>query len=131
VADLVNAFSPLALAMGGVVVLLGVVAAWRELGGDIPLLWTTPFGYALLVKLAVVAGVFALGAWNWRRQRPTLGTDSAALSIRGSARAELIAAFVVLMVTAVMLNLPKPDEGAPPPATPAPAAKTPASAPPR
>ncbi|HYH79358.1 MAG TPA: CopD family protein [Longimicrobium sp.] len=128
VADMVNAFSPLALAMAGLVVLLGVIAAWRELDGDVTLLWTTPFGNALLVKLGVVALVFALGAWNWRRQRPTLGTESAAVSIRRSARAELIAAFVVLIVTSVMLNLPEPGEEASP-AAPAPSTTTPATPP--
>jgi putative copper export protein len=125
VADMVNAFSPLALAMGGLVVLMGVIAMWRELEGDLTRLWTTPFGIALLVKLVFVAAVFALGAWNWRRQRPTLGTESGAVSVRRSARAELAAALLVLIATSVMLNLPKPE---PPAASPPPAA--PAAAPP-
>lgn len=130
VADMVNAFSPLALAMGGLVVLMGVIAAWRELEGDLTRLWTTPFGIALLVKLAFVAAVFALGAWNWRRQRPALGSETAALSIRRSARAELVAALLVLMATSVMLNLPHEEAPSPAaPAVPAPAA-APASAPP-
>jgi putative copper export protein len=115
VADMVNAFSPLALVMGGLVVLFGVIAAWRELGGDLTLLWSTPFGYALLVKLAFVAVVFGLGAWNWRRQRPSLGSESAAASIRRSAGRELMVAALVLITTAIMVNLPKPDEGSPPP----------------
>ncbi|HET7228634.1 MAG TPA: CopD family protein [Longimicrobium sp.] len=129
VADMVNAFSPLALAMGGLVVLMGVIAAWRELGGDLTLLWTTPYGYALLTKLFFVAVVFGLGAWNWRRQRPTLGSETAAGSIRRSARGELIAALLVLVATSIMLNLPNPAEreGGPPPG--APAAPPPAGAP--
>jgi putative copper export protein len=133
VADMVNAFSPLALVMGGLVVLLGAVAAWRELGGDLSRLWTTPFGYALLVKLAFVAVVFGLGAWNWRRQRPSLGSESAAVSLRRSARGELIAAALVLIATAVMVNMPKPDEGGPSPAAAGgpPPAGAPASAPQR
>jgi copper transport protein len=121
VAEMVNAFSPLALAMGGVVVLFGVLTAWRHLK-TLPALWTTPYGYALIVKLCVVAAVFALGAWNWRRQRPALGTEDAALRIRRSATAELTAAALVLAVTAVLVSLPAPREGAPsagpPPGTP-------------
>jgi len=130
VAGMVNAFSPLALAMGGLVVLMGVIAAWRELGGDLTLLWTTPYGYALLTKLFFVAIVFGLGAWNWRRQRPTLGSDGAAVSIRRSARGELIAALLVLIATSIMLNLPKPDEreGGPAPGG-APGGTPPAAAP--
>ena len=117
VADMVNAFSPLALVMGGVVVLFGVIAAWKELGGDLSLLVSSPYGNALLVKLFFVAIVFGLGAWNWRRQRPTLGSDGAAASIHRSARAELLFALLVLMATSIMLNLPEPREHeGPPPA---------------
>lgn len=113
VADLVNGFSPLALVCGGFVVLFGALAAWRELHGSIDALWTTPYGYTLLTKLAFVAVVFALGAWNWRRQRPQLGSEGGALSIRRSARAELLVAALVLLITSVMTSLPAPDEGRP------------------
>jgi putative copper export protein len=126
VADMVNAFSPLALTMGGLVVLMGLIAAWRELDGNLTLLWTTPYGYALLAKLFFVAIVFALGAWNWRRQRPTLGSEGAAGSIRRSARGELIAALLVLIATSIMLNLPNPGEHEGPPAGGAPPAGAPA-----
>lgn len=106
-ADMVNGFSPIALSMGGVVVLFGVITAWRHLH-KLQALWTTPYGYALIVKLIFVATVFALGAWNWRRQRPTLGTDEAASSIRQSASAELAVAGIVLMITAILVSLPSP-----------------------
>jgi len=110
-ADMVNAFSPLALGSGGVVVLFGVITAWRHLK-RLDALWTTPYGYALIAKLCVVAVVFGLGAWNWRRQRPTMGTEEAAVSLRRSARSELIAAAIVLVITAVLVSLPAP--GTPP-----------------
>jgi putative copper export protein len=105
--DMVNGFSPLALSMGAVVVIFGLITAWRHLH-HIAALWTTPYGYALIVKLVFVAMVFALGAWNWRRQRPTLGTEGAASSIRRSATAELTVAAIVLMVTAIVVSLPSP-----------------------
>ncbi|HEY4304900.1 MAG TPA: CopD family protein [Gemmatimonadaceae bacterium] len=107
VADMVNNFSPLALAMGGVVVVFGLITGWRHLH-VLSNLWSTPYGYALMVKLALVATVFALGAWNWRRQRPTLGTDEAALSIQRSATSELVVAVFVLIATAVVVSLPSP-----------------------
>jgi len=65
-------------------------------------------GYTLIAKLWVVALVFALGAWNWRRQRPTLGSEAAAASIRRSATAELTVAAIVLVITAVLVSLPSP-----------------------
>ncbi|MEO6878721.1 MAG: CopD family protein [Gemmatimonadaceae bacterium] len=106
-ADMVNGFSPLALSMGAVVVTFGLITAWRHLH-HLSALWTTPYGYALIVKLVFVAMVFALGAWNWRRQRPTLGTEGAAASIRRSATTELTVAAIVLMVTAIIVSLPSP-----------------------
>ncbi|HEX2780397.1 MAG TPA: CopD family protein, partial [Gemmatimonadaceae bacterium] len=130
---MVNGFSPLALVMGGLVVLFGVITAWRHLE-PISALWTTPYGWALIAKLVVVAVVFALGAWNWRRQRPALGSDEAARAMRRSATRELAAAGLVLLITAVLVSLPSPRRpgagpggpggpGAPPPA----AATTPAA----
>lgn len=117
-ADMVNRFSPLALTMGGVVVLFGLITAWRHLK-TLPALWTTPYGYALIAKLCVVAVVFALGAWNWRRQRPQLGSEGGAVAIRRSSTSELVAAGVVLLITAVLVSIPAPRApGAPPPGTP-------------
>jgi len=106
-ADMVNRFSPLALTMGGVVVLFGVITAWRHLHA-LSNLWSTPYGDALIVKLLFAASVFLLGAWNWRRQRPTLGTEEAAISIRRSARGELAMALLVLVTTAIVVSLPSP-----------------------
>lgn len=106
-ADMVNGFSPLALSMGGVVVLFGLITAWRHLH-RLSSLWTTPYGYTLIVKLIFVACVFALGAWNWRRQRPTLGTEPAAAAIRRSSTAELTVAAIVLVITSILVSLPAP-----------------------
>ncbi|HET6233297.1 MAG TPA: CopD family protein [Longimicrobiaceae bacterium] len=127
VADMVNAFSPLALVCGLVVVVFGLITAWNHLH-RIDALWTTPYGWALIAKLVVVAFVFGLGAWNWRRQRPILGSEEGALALRRSARAELIAAGLVLLITAVLVSLPSPrapgegagPEGPPPAGAPAP-----------
>ena len=106
-ADLVNGFSPLALTMGAVVVLFGLITAWRHLH-VLSNLWSTPYGITLIVKLAFVATVFVLGAWNWRRQRPMLGTEPAAVAIRRSATAELTIAGVVLVITSLLVSLPSP-----------------------
>lgn len=124
VADMVNRFSPLALGSAGLVALFGVITAWRHLH-RLSALWTTPYGYALLAKLVVVGVVMTLGAWNWRRQRPRLGSEDAARAIRRSATGELIAAGVVLLITGVLVSLPSPRRepaggpaGAPPPTPP-------------
>lgn len=126
-ADMVNGFSPLALTCGMVVVLSGLITAWTHLN-PLSSLWTTPYGWALLVKLALAAVVFALGAWNWRRVRPTLGSESAAVAIRRSSTGELAAAALVLAATAVLLSLPSPRP--PRPAGAAPPGSAPAASPP-
>jgi putative copper export protein len=106
-ADMVNGFSPMALACAGVLVLSGLITAWRHLT-PFSSLWTTAYGWTLIVKLCLVAGVFALGAWNWKRQRPQMGTEGAAVALRRSARAELAVATCVLVATAILLSLPSP-----------------------
>ena len=118
-ADMVNGFSPLALTCGMFVVLSGSITAWTHLN-PLSSLWTTPYGYALLIKLCLVAVVFALGAWNWRRVRPTLGSEDAAHSVKRSSRAELSVAALVLVATAILISLPSPrPPGARPPGAPA------------
>jgi putative copper export protein len=106
-AAMVNGFSPLALTCGGLLVASGLFTAWKHLN-PLSSLWSTPYGYTLIVKLCLVAGVFALGGWNWRRQRPMLGTEDGAVAIRHSARAELTAAALVLVATAILVSLPSP-----------------------
>ena len=106
-ADMVNNFSPLALTMGPIVVTFGLITAWRHLH-VLSNLWSTPYGYALIVKLLLAAMVFGLGAWNWRRQRPTLGTEEASVSIRRSSITELTIATLVLITTAIVVSLPAP-----------------------
>jgi copper transport protein len=107
VAGMVRRFSPLALTAAAFLALTGVITAWRHLH-VLSSLWTTPYGYALDVKLALVLCVVGLGAWNWRRMVPQLGSEDAAHALRRSAKAELIFAGLVLVVTAILVSLPSP-----------------------
>lgn len=107
VAELVARFSPLALAAAILLGVTGVIAAWVNLK-HVSALWTTPYGYALDAKLCVVAVVAALGAWNWRRMTPKLGTEDAAHTLRRSSTWELSFAGVVLFLTAILVIMPAP-----------------------
>lgn len=108
-ADFVHAFSPVALTSAGVLVATGIVAAWLHLGS-----WhafvDSDYGRTLLIKLALVATVVALGAINWRIMRPALGTEAAARRLRRSAAMELIAAAAVLAATAVLVASSPPAD---------------------
>jgi putative copper export protein len=107
VADLVNSFSPLALVAASVVAISGATTAWLHLK-RISSLWTTSYGIALIVKLVLVLTVALLGAWNWRRVRPSLGGEGSEHVIRKSATMELTFAALVLVATSVLVSLPSP-----------------------
>ncbi|MGI8400405.1 MAG: CopD family protein [Gemmatimonadaceae bacterium] len=107
VADLVNSFSRLALTASAIVAITGATTAWLHLK-RISALYTTSYGIALLVKLALVLIVVVLGAWNWKRVRPSLGAEGSEQTIRRSSRMELTFAGLVLIATSVLVTLPSP-----------------------
>jgi copper transport protein len=107
IADLVNSFSPLALGASALVALTGATTAWMHLK-RLSALWTTSYGIALIIKLVLVLIVVALGAWNWRRVRPSLGDEGSEHTIRRSATMELAFGALVLLVTSVLVSLPSP-----------------------
>jgi putative copper export protein len=107
VADLVNSFSPLALVASSIVALTGATTAWLHLK-RLSALWTTSYGIALDVKLFFVAIVVMLGAWNWRRVRPSLGAEGSEERLRRSATMELTFGALVLIATSVLVSLPSP-----------------------
>lgn len=107
VGDLVNSFSPLALTAASFVALTGLTTAWMHLK-RISSLWTTSYGITLIIKLIFVAMVVILGAWNWRRVRPSLGGEGTEQTIRRSATMELTFGALVLLCTAVLVTLPSP-----------------------
>jgi putative copper export protein len=104
---MVRAFSPMALAGASAVGVTGVVNALFHVDA-VSALWTTTYGQALLVKLALLAGVAALGFYNWRVVLPSLDGEAGASRLRRSARLELGMGLVVLLVTAVLVALPTP-----------------------
>lgn len=107
VAAMVRAFSPMALAGAAAVGITGLTSLVFQLDA-LSDVWSTGYGRAVLVKLALLGGVAALGFYNWRRVLPTLGDDAATHRLRRSARAELGLGLVVLLVTAVLVALPTP-----------------------
>lgn len=107
VADLVNSFSPLALTAASIVALTGLTTAWLHLK-RLSALYTSSYGITLLIKLVFVLCVVVLGAWNWRRVRPSLGVEGSEEIIRRSSRRELTFAALVLLTTSVLVTLPSP-----------------------
>jgi putative copper export protein len=107
---LVNAFSPLALFSAGVLVVTGTFSAWEQLG-SFAMLFSTQYGRQLIVKLAAVALMMAIGAINWRMLKPKLGTEPAARAIRRSALREVtVAAFIILTTAYLVASNPHGDD---------------------
>jgi putative copper export protein len=107
VADLVNSFSPLALTSATIVALTGLTTAWLHLK-RVSALYTTSYGITLMIKLVFVLIVVLLGAFNWKRVRPTLGAEGTENTIRRSSRMELTFGALVLLATSVLVTLPSP-----------------------
>jgi putative copper export protein len=108
VAVMVRRFSNLALASSALLVITGLTTAWRHLK-RLDALWTTPYGWALCVKLVFVLAVAGLGAYNWRLVSPRLGHDDATDALVRSSRTELGIAAVVLVITAILVSIPAPS----------------------
>lgn len=108
VADIVHAFSPSALAFASVTVVAGVFMSWTHLP-SLEALWTSEYGRLLMLKLGLVAGTAATGAYNWLRVRPALGAQAGARRLRRSAASELAIAALVIAVTAVLVATPMPE----------------------
>jgi copper transport protein len=102
-----------ALALGAVIGLVagGSVQAIAELEA-LSDLTTTPFGRAILIKIALLMVLIALGAWNRQRARPRLAALAArganpgatGLALRRSLRTELVLMAAVLAVTAALVS---------------------------
>lgn len=106
-ARLIGTFSPLALVGAGLAVGAGSLLAWSYVG-SIASLTGSSYGRALLVKVALLAATMALGAWNWRRVSPRLGTAAGSAALTRSARTELGIGILLVLVTAVLVSLPAP-----------------------
>ncbi|MEO8226482.1 MAG: copper resistance protein CopC [Gemmatimonadota bacterium] len=113
-ARIVAAFSPIALASAATLLVTGLFAAWLHIG-SFAALWQSGYGRTLLIKLAVLAGVVATGAFNWKWVQPGLAHagprgERAAASLRISGRVELAVGALVVLVTAILVALPTPHD---------------------
>lgn len=109
ITSLVRAFSPTALGFSALLVLTGAIIAWEHLG-DLSALWAGDYGRTLLLKLALWSITAAIGAYNWRRVLPRLGTAAAGARLAATSRVELAIGVAVLVVTAVLVATPMPGE---------------------
>jgi copper transport protein len=108
-APLINAFSPIALAGASVLLVTGAFAGWIHLGA-IARLADHPWGRLLSAKVIAFAATAAVGAYNFRRLRPTLGHPATDTRLRRSAAIELTLALLIIVLTAFLAGTSPPTE---------------------
>lgn len=96
-------FSPLAVVAVGMLMVTGVYASWIHLE-SVSSLWATTYGRVLSAKVLLVGVVMLLGAINWKRLTPQLGTDAGNAGMVRAASIELTLAHLVLVVTAFLIQ---------------------------
>ena len=107
-ANIVNAFTPIALTAASFVGLTGVTIAWLKLK-HLSNLWESNYGRTLMVKLVFVLAVVFTGWWNWKRVKPSLaGGEDGVARLNRFATIEVILGAIVLAVIAVLVSLPFP-----------------------
>jgi putative copper export protein/methionine-rich copper-binding protein CopC len=108
VSDLVQVFMPIALISSAIMILSGVISGWLRLA-SLSALWSTSYGIALIVKLAVVLVVAAVSDYDWSQAKPALGRRGASAKLAKTVRVELVIGVIVVLVTAVLAGLPSPS----------------------
>ena len=101
-------FSRLALNAAAIVTLTGLYAAWVHVGSW-RALWSTPYGDVLVLKLCTIVVAVLLGAVNWRVAVPRL-TVGRVPGFAASGSAEVFAALLIYVLTAVLVGRPLPME---------------------
>ncbi|MDB6110337.1 MAG: Copper resistance domain protein [Pedosphaera sp.] len=118
VAEIVRRFSPVALIVVSLLVLSGVLAAWRYLGG-VGALFTSAYGLTLLVKLALLTLALFAGLVNYRIIRPRLlamdrsNADAVKLVLRRFGRMlelEVTAGLLVITVAGILASVSPPGQ---------------------
>lgn len=109
VAELLVAFSPVALVSATVAVTTGSYMTWTHLPA-----WRafidTQYGNVLLVKLALLGAVSLLGFFHWRVALPRLGDQAGTERVTRTARGELMVGALMVAVSAVLVATPLPGD---------------------
>jgi putative copper resistance protein D len=102
-------FGRIAIAVVAVLLAAGLGILWVLLS-RVSDLWTSDYGRIASVKIALVACLLALAAWNKLRLVPRIvtGDPLAVRRLRRSIRTEMIVAGLILLVTAALTTLSGP-----------------------
>jgi copper resistance protein D len=102
-------FGLIALAFVGVLLAAGAAVLWILLA-SVSELWTSGYGCLACAKIALVACLLGLAAWNKLRLVPRIvaGDALAVRSLRRFIRAEMVVAGLILLITAALTTVAGP-----------------------
>ena len=102
-------FGAAAVFVVGALIVAGATLLWMLLG-DPTALWASAYGRWVILKLALVAGILGLAAFNKLRLTPRLlaGDRRAVRGLRDTIRFELLLGGVILAVTATFTTMTGP-----------------------
>ena len=104
-AGMVGAFSRVAQVAVAVLLVTGAMKIWAHID-TASQLWTTPWGRTLLVKAGIVAGVLAVGFYNWRVVRPRLERGEGGTSPLRAACVEVLLGVAAVVATSFLAAQP-------------------------
>ncbi len=97
-------FSTVAMLSAGVLVVSGIFSGWMQV--TIPAAANTPYGWALIAKVALMLPLLGIAAFNSFRLRPVLASDDRAVSLlRRMVRWEALVAVLVLLAVGWLASL--------------------------
>lgn len=108
-ASLLHRFGNVASITVALLVVAGLIFAWL-MTGSLTATVTTAYGWTLLAKLCVVAGLMILAALNKWRYVPALasGEPTAAPHLRRSIQIEAVVVLLILITTATLTSITTP-----------------------
>lgn len=105
--QLVRSFHRSAVVCVSIVLLTALAGAWLRLS-SLSDLWTTGYGFVLLVKLLLVLVLLAFGWFHWRTAVIPDWTDDTRFRFRRSAALELVVGACIIAATAVLITTALP-----------------------
>ena len=107
--DLLHRFGVVASVTVPVLLLVGLIFAWLMVG-SLAALFTTAYGWVLLLKVTFFTGLLSLAALNKLKLVPALEHDTAdaAFKLRRSIKAEGVFVLLILIATATLTSVTTP-----------------------
>jgi len=105
-------FSSRATIVVAALLICAAILSWQQLGGHFSALYSTPYGYWLVLKLLLVLAVLFMAIKNRLYYTPALVSNQqdARLTLFSSIRTEILLMVIILAVTTLLASTPPPEQ---------------------